>query len=114
MRGLRPRSPRTTVVTRIRSRSHEEPNIPRPLFPTAASRRRLLVVVGPTAGHVYPALALAEAWHALDPSADVRFAGALDGPATRLLGVRGFRLHPISGSPLVNVGLGGKLAAVPR
>ena len=77
-------------------------------------RRRVLVVVGPTAGHVYPALALAEAWHALDPATDVRFAGALDGPATRLLGARGFRLDPVSGSQLVNVGVAGKLAAVPR
>src|SRR6185503_13565619 len=92
MLGLRPRSPRTTVVTRIRSRSHEEPNIPRPPFPTAASRRRLLVVVGPTAGHVYPALALAEAWRALDPGADVGFAGALEGPAERLLRAQGTRL----------------------
>src|SRR6185295_5527146 len=114
MRGLRPRSPRTTVVTRIRSRSHEEPNIPRPPFPTAASRRRLLVVVGPTAGHVYPALALAEAWRAFDPGADVGFAGALDGPAERLLRARGFRLSPVSGSQLVNIGVRGKLAALPR
>src|SRR6185436_19427705 len=114
MRGLRPRSPRTTVVTRIRSRSHEEPNIPRPPFPTAASRRRLLVVVGPTAGHVYPALALAEAWRALDPGADVGFAGALEGPAERLLRAHGFRLLPVSGSQLVNIGVRGKLAAVPR
>ena len=77
-------------------------------------RRRVLVVVGPTAGHVYPALALAEAWHALDPSTDVRFAGPLDGPATRVLGARGFRLDAVSGSQLVNVGVASKLAAVPR
>jgi len=114
MRGLRPRSPRTTVVTRIPSKSHEEPNIPRPQSPPDASRRRLLIVVGPTAGHVYPALAIADAWRALDPRADVAFAGALDGPAERLLGVRGFRLSPVSGSQLVNVGVRGKLAAVPR
>ena len=77
-------------------------------------RRRLLIVVGPTAGHVYPALALADAWRALDPRVELRFAGALDGPAERLLAARGFRLEPISGSQLVNVGLRGKLAAVPR
>src|SRR6185436_7025757 len=74
----------------------------------------LLVVVGPTAGHVYPALAIADAWRALDPSADVRFAGALDGPAERLLRARGFSLVPVSGSQLVNIGVRGKLAAVPR
>ena len=114
MRGLRPRSPRTTVVTRIRSRSHEEPNIPRTLAPPDAARRRLLIVVGPTAGHVYPALALAEAWRALDPGVHLHFAGALDGPAVRLLGARGFTLSPVSGSPLVNVDLRGKVAALPR
>src|ERR1700740_2211948 len=107
MRGLRPRSPRTTVVTRIRSRSHEEPNIPRTLAPPDAARRRLLIVVGPTAGHVYPALALAEAWRALDPAVQLGFAGALDGPAMRLLGARGFTLSPVSGSPLVNVDVRG-------
>jgi UDP-N-acetylglucosamine--N-acetylmuramyl-(pentapeptide) pyrophosphoryl-undecaprenol N-acetylglucosamine transferase len=74
----------------------------------------LLIVVGPTAGHVYPALAIAEAWRALDPAVDFRFAGALDGPAERLLAARGFGLEPVSGSQLVNVGVGGKLAAVPR
>src|SRR5690349_738275 len=77
-------------------------------------RRRLLIVVGPTAGHVYPALALAEAWRALDPRADVRFAGALDGPAERLLAARGLVLHRVSGSQLVNVDVRGKLAALPR
>jgi UDP-N-acetylglucosamine--N-acetylmuramyl-(pentapeptide) pyrophosphoryl-undecaprenol N-acetylglucosamine transferase len=77
-------------------------------------RRRLLIVVGPTAGHVYPALALADAWRTLDPRVELRFAGALDGPAARLLAARGFQLEPISGSQLVNVGLRGKLAAVPR
>jgi len=44
----------------------------------------------------------------------VAFAGALDGPAERLLAARGFRLSPVSGSQLVNVGVRGKLAAVPR
>jgi len=74
----------------------------------------LLIVVGPTAGHVYPALAIADAWRALDPHADISFAGALDGPAERLLSARGARLSPVSSSQLVNIGVRGKLAAVPR
>jgi UDP-N-acetylglucosamine--N-acetylmuramyl-(pentapeptide) pyrophosphoryl-undecaprenol N-acetylglucosamine transferase len=82
--------------------------------PALGTRRRLLIVVGPTAGHVYPALALAEAWHALDPGAAVRFAGALDGPAERLLAARGLALEVITGSQLVNVGVRGKVAALPR
>jgi UDP-N-acetylglucosamine--N-acetylmuramyl-(pentapeptide) pyrophosphoryl-undecaprenol N-acetylglucosamine transferase len=102
------------VVTRIDSRSHEEPNIPRPQSLADGSTRRILIVVGPTAGHVYPALAIVEAWRGLDRGVDVRFAGALDGPAARLLAARGLALEPVSGSPLVNVGVAGKLAAVPR
>ncbi|HET7342922.1 MAG TPA: glycosyltransferase, partial [Methylomirabilota bacterium] len=75
----------------------------------------MLIVVGPTAGHVYPALAIAEAWRAaVGHGLDVHFAGAPDGPAERLLAARGLRLDVVSGSQLVNVGLGGKLAAVPR
>src|SRR5919108_532813 len=115
MRGLRPRSPSTTVVTRIGSRRHEEPSIPGPQFPTLGALRRLLIVVGPTVGHVYPALAVAEAYRRLaGPSLDVRFAGAADGPAARLLAARGLTLEAVSGSPLVNVGASGKLAALSR
>jgi len=103
------------VVTRIPSRSHEEPSIPTRQFPTTDALRRLLIVVGPTAGHVYPALAIAEAYRvATGTSVDVRFAGPLDGPAGRLLAARGLTLEPISASPLVNVGARGKLVALPR
>jgi UDP-N-acetylglucosamine--N-acetylmuramyl-(pentapeptide) pyrophosphoryl-undecaprenol N-acetylglucosamine transferase len=63
---------------------------------------------------VYPALAIAEAWRALDPAVSVTFAGASEGPAERLLGARGYRLEPVSGSQLVNIGVRGKLAALPR
>jgi UDP-N-acetylglucosamine--N-acetylmuramyl-(pentapeptide) pyrophosphoryl-undecaprenol N-acetylglucosamine transferase len=103
------------VVTRIRSRSHEEPSIPTGQFPTTGSLRRVLIVVGPTAGHVYPALAIADAYRAaVGRDVEVRFAGAPDGPAERLLAARGLTLDVVSGSQLVNVGVRGKLAAVPR
>ncbi len=86
-------------------RSHEEPTIP---------RRRLLIAVGPTAGHVYPALAIAEAYRARYADVEVRFAGALDPLAARLLGRSGYALEPVSASPLVNVGPGARLAAAGR
>jgi UDP-N-acetylglucosamine--N-acetylmuramyl-(pentapeptide) pyrophosphoryl-undecaprenol N-acetylglucosamine transferase len=77
-------------------------------------RRRLLIAVGHTAGHVYPALAIADAYRAAFPDVDLRFAGTTDGPATRLLAARGLVLEPIESSPFGNVGTLGRLAAVPR
>src|SRR5437763_17075778 len=105
MRGLRPRSPRTTVVTRIPSRSHEEPSIPTRQFPTTDALRRLLIVVGPTAGHVYPALAIAEAYRgATGTRGDARFARPRDGPAGRRLAARGLTREPSGPPPLPRVG----------
>ncbi len=77
-------------------------------------RRRVLIAVGATAGHVYPALAIADAYRARFPDLDVRFAGPADRLAARLLAARGHVLEPVSSSQLVNVGLGGKLAASGR
>jgi len=82
--------------------------------PTDGPRRRLLIAVGHTAGHVYPALAIAEAYRAAFPDVDVRFAGSGDGPAARLLRAHGFVLEPVASSPFGNVGTLGRLAAVPR
>jgi UDP-N-acetylglucosamine--N-acetylmuramyl-(pentapeptide) pyrophosphoryl-undecaprenol N-acetylglucosamine transferase len=73
-----------------------------------------VIVVGPTAGHVYPALAIADAYRAAHRGVAVRFAGTLDGPAGRLLAARGEALDPVAGSQLANVGPGARLAAVPR
>jgi UDP-N-acetylglucosamine--N-acetylmuramyl-(pentapeptide) pyrophosphoryl-undecaprenol N-acetylglucosamine transferase len=86
-------------------RSHEEPTIP---------RRRLLLAVGPTAGHVYPALAIAEAYRARHAGTEIRFAGAFDPLAARLLDAHGYVLQPVSASQLANVGLGRRLAAAGR
>jgi len=103
------------VVTRMRSLlRHEEPNIPRPPSPTAASPRRLVIVVGPTAGHVYPALAIADAYRVACPEVNICFVGALDGPARRLLARRGLALEPIAGSQLANAGPAARLAALSR
>jgi UDP-N-acetylglucosamine--N-acetylmuramyl-(pentapeptide) pyrophosphoryl-undecaprenol N-acetylglucosamine transferase len=73
-----------------------------------------MIVVGHTAGHVYPALAVADAYRAAFPDVEVRFAGTTDGPAGRLLAARGFVLDPIASSPFGNVRTVGRVAAVPR
>jgi UDP-N-acetylglucosamine--N-acetylmuramyl-(pentapeptide) pyrophosphoryl-undecaprenol N-acetylglucosamine transferase len=63
---------------------------------------------------VYPALAIADAYRAAHRDVEVRFAGAPDGPAARLLALRGLSLEPVAGAQLANVGLAARLAAVPR
>jgi UDP-N-acetylglucosamine--N-acetylmuramyl-(pentapeptide) pyrophosphoryl-undecaprenol N-acetylglucosamine transferase len=95
-------------------RSQQEPTIPRRPAPIDGPRRRVLIAVGSTAGHVYPALAIADAYRAVSPAVDVRFAGVAGPLAAQLLGARGHVLLPVSGSQLVNVGPAGKLAAVVR
>src|SRR5687767_10227213 len=108
IRGLRPRSPRTTVVTRMRSLPRrEERSIPEP-------RRPLAIVFGPTAGHVYPALAIADAYRRAAAGVDVLFIGSATGPACSLLGATGERVAIVAGSALRGVSVGGKLRAVPR
>jgi UDP-N-acetylglucosamine--N-acetylmuramyl-(pentapeptide) pyrophosphoryl-undecaprenol N-acetylglucosamine transferase len=74
----------------------------------------VLIAVGATAGHVYPALAIADAYRARCPDVDVRFAGVDEPLPARLLAARGHALQPVSSSQLVNVGVAGKLAAVVR
>src|SRR4029453_8504906 len=114
IRGLRPRSPRTTTVTRIVSWPPlEEPNIPRSVLETDGPRRRLLIAVGHTAGQVYPALAIADAYRAAFPDVDLRFAGT-DGPATRLLAARGLVLEPIESSPFGNARPPARPPPIPR
>jgi UDP-N-acetylglucosamine--N-acetylmuramyl-(pentapeptide) pyrophosphoryl-undecaprenol N-acetylglucosamine transferase len=91
-------------------RSQQEPTISRGEASSSDVPRRVLITVGATAGHVYPALAIADAYRAAFPDVDVRFAGAADPLAVRLLGARGHTLQPVSSSPFVSVGLAGKLA----
>jgi UDP-N-acetylglucosamine--N-acetylmuramyl-(pentapeptide) pyrophosphoryl-undecaprenol N-acetylglucosamine transferase len=76
--------------------------------------RRVLIAVGPTAGHVYPALAIADAYRARCPGSDVRFAGSVNAPAARLLAAGGYALESVSASQLVNVGPGAKVAGAGR
>jgi UDP-N-acetylglucosamine--N-acetylmuramyl-(pentapeptide) pyrophosphoryl-undecaprenol N-acetylglucosamine transferase len=95
-------------------RSQQEPTIAARGTSTDGRRRRVLVAVGSTAGHVYPALAIADAYREMFPDLDVRFAGPFDRLAARVLAARGHVLEPVSASQLVNVGLGGKIIAAGR
>jgi UDP-N-acetylglucosamine--N-acetylmuramyl-(pentapeptide) pyrophosphoryl-undecaprenol N-acetylglucosamine transferase len=85
----------------------EERSIPEP-------RRPLAIVFGPTAGHVYPALAIADAYRRAAAGVDVLFIGAAGGSAARLLDRRSERVALVAGSALRGVGAGGKLRALPR
>src|SRR5215472_3301746 len=115
MRGLLPRSPRTTIVTRIRPADgmtltpHSRPasgevaiaNPYRGLhrLPESAERagqaaphhraveapRRVALVAGGTAGHVYPALEVGRAYQRTVPGTSVLFIGASGGFEGRLV-----------------------------
>lgn len=74
--------------------------------------RRIALVVGPTAGHVHPAIAIADAYRAAFPDVAVVFVGAPSGPALRLLAARGITLETVSASPIAGAGLASRLTAV--
>jgi UDP-N-acetylglucosamine--N-acetylmuramyl-(pentapeptide) pyrophosphoryl-undecaprenol N-acetylglucosamine transferase len=85
----------------------EERSIPEP-------RRPIAIVFGPTAGHVYPALAIADAYRRAASGVDVLFIGAASGPACALLDAMGEQMAMVAGSALRGVGVADKLRAVPR
>ncbi len=60
---------------------------------------RVLVAGGGTAGHVFPALALAERLSA-EPGVEIRFAGTPTGQEARLVPAAGFPFEPIEARPL--------------
>ncbi|HXF73874.1 MAG TPA: undecaprenyldiphospho-muramoylpentapeptide beta-N-acetylglucosaminyltransferase [Actinomycetota bacterium] len=59
---------------------------------------RVLIAGGGTAGHVFPALALARRLRA--EGAEVRFAGTASGPEARLVPAEGFPFSPVQAGPL--------------
>ncbi len=77
----------------------------------AAQRRRVAIVGGGTAGHVYPALAIAAAYQQAVPEVDLLFIGTPGGFEARLVPQRGYRIALVPGAPLYGVSLAGKLRA---
>ena len=70
------------------------------------------MIGGGTAGHVYPALAVAAAYRRVRPNVDVLFLGTRRGYEARLVPQHGYRLELVAGAPLYGVNLAGKLRAV--
>ena len=56
---------------------------------------RVLIAAGGTAGHINPALAIAGALRAADPSAEIHFAGRKEGMEYRLVTQAGYPFHHI-------------------
>jgi UDP-N-acetylglucosamine--N-acetylmuramyl-(pentapeptide) pyrophosphoryl-undecaprenol N-acetylglucosamine transferase len=72
------------------------------------------MAVGDTAGHVLPALAIADAYREAWSDVDVTFLAADDGPARRLVSAAGYALHVVPATPLMRVGVLGRLAGAIR
>jgi UDP-N-acetylglucosamine--N-acetylmuramyl-(pentapeptide) pyrophosphoryl-undecaprenol N-acetylglucosamine transferase len=70
-------------------------------------RRSMTIVVGPTPGHVYPALAIGEAYRRAVGELDLLVVDTPGGLAANLLPDRGWRRATVSGSPIASVGPGG-------
>lgn len=66
---------------------------------------RVLFAGGGTGGHVYPALAIAEAVRRLEPEAAIRFVGGRRGIEGRLVPAHGFRLHRYPAAGMRGLGL---------
>lgn len=74
--------------------------------------RRVAIVGGGTAGHVYPALAVAEAYRGLDPDAQITFLGTGLGLEGRIVPAADYRLEIIPGSPLFGTNVAGKIRSI--
>lgn len=69
-----------------------------------APGRRLVIVGGGTGGHVYPAIAVAEAWLAQGPGYTVAFVGSAEGLEARAVPARGFDFTAVKARRLKNAG----------
>src|SRR5579862_1462094 len=79
-----------------------------------AASRRIALVAGGTAGHVYPALAVADAYRRALPGVQALFIGTGGGFEARLVTAHGYRFETIPSAPLFGVGVVGKALAAQR
>lgn len=73
---------------------------------------RVAIACGWTAGHVYPALAVADAWRHAAPGIELILLGSAGGFEARLVPAHGYRLALIRAAPFAGVGLGAKIHAL--
>ena len=80
--------------------------------PRTLHGRRIAIAGGGTAGHVQPALAVAEAYRSTLPDVDILFLGTPDGAESRLVPAHGYRLATVTAAPFFGVGTAGRLRSV--
>ena len=73
---------------------------------------RILIAGGGTGGHLFPGLAIAEAFQRLLPGTEVRFAGGAQGLEHRVVPAHGYRLYRIPVRGLYGVPLRQRLAVL--
>jgi UDP-N-acetylglucosamine--N-acetylmuramyl-(pentapeptide) pyrophosphoryl-undecaprenol N-acetylglucosamine transferase len=64
---------------------------------------RIALIGGYTAGHVFPMLAVAEAYRARDARSEILFVGGRDSLEAALIAERGYACHEVDGAPLFGV-----------
>ena len=75
---------------------------------------RVLIAAGGTGGHVYPGIAMAEAFLEKFPECEVRFVGTTRGLENRLVPEAGYTLEHVRASRVKNAGILARLAALFR
>jgi UDP-N-acetylglucosamine--N-acetylmuramyl-(pentapeptide) pyrophosphoryl-undecaprenol N-acetylglucosamine transferase len=87
---------------------------PPDLAPAVASGYQVALACGGTAGHIYPALAVADHFRRARGAATVFFVVPAESLACRLVAEQGYELEVLESLPLAGASARGKLAAVGR
>jgi len=73
---------------------------------------KLLIAAGGTGGHIFPGIAVAEAFQGLDDGNEVLFVGTEHGMEKRIMPAMGFRLLMIAGRPFLGTSLANKAGTI--